>query len=275
MSSPLDVELVRTDDGVELSYKMLGDGPQDIVFVHGWGSTKTYFDQALEEMDLTGCRAIVVDLRGHGESEVPDGGYTIERFAADVLAIADQAGADRFVTVGHSLGGKIALYLPVMNMNRVQGQVLVAPAVASEVPLPEETHREFVGYAGDKEAFLRSHHAITHQPVPHEVSEHWAEEGSKLPSFVLDETLKMSFGMPFDKDLARVDTLPPTLVVAGSEDPFFSPEFLRESLVAHVPGSRLLLRECGHEIPLELPRELAGMTEAFIAGCVDQESRRR
>lgn len=275
MHAPHDVKVARTDDGVELSYKTLGEGPQDVVFVHGWGSTKTYFDETLKHINLAGLRAITMDLRGHGESEVPEGGYTIERFAADVLAVADQAGARKFVTVGHSMGGKIVLYLPVMDADRVQGQVLVAPAVASEVPLPEEIHREYVGYAGDKEAFLRSHHAITSQPVPREVSEHWAEEGSKLQGFILDETLKMSFGMPFDEELGRLGTLPPTLVVAGSDDPFFAPEFLRDNLVAQLPGSRMVLRNCGHEIPLELPQELAGMTEAFIAGCADPELRTR
>lgn len=275
MHAAEDVGVARTGDGVELSFKTLGDGPLDLIFVHGWGSTKTYFDETLKRMDLSGLRAIVVDLRGHGESEVPGSGYTIERVAADVFDVADRVGAQEFVAVGHSMGGKIALYLPLINAGRILGQVLVAPAVASDVPLPEELRKEYVGYAGDADAMLRSHHEITSRPVPQEVSEHWAQEASKIKAFVLDETLKMSFGMPFDRDLGRLESVPPTLVVGGTDDPFFSPGFLRDNLVAQTPGSRMVLREAGHEIPLELPQELAGMIEAFVAGCARQETRDR
>ena len=61
----------------------------------------------------------------------------------------------------------------------------------------------------------------------------------------------------------------PTLVIAGARDTLFTPELLREALVDQIPGARLALVDCGHEIPLERPREFAALIEAFLAGFRD------
>ena len=46
----------------------------------------------------------------------------------------------------------------------------------------------------------------------------------------------------------------------------FHPETLRAAVVASIPGSRLALLDSNHEIPIERPRDLAGLLEAFQAG---------
>jgi hypothetical protein len=46
----------------------------------------------------------------------------------------------------------------------------------------------------------------------------------------------------------------------------FPPDALRAAVVAPLAGARLALVDCGHEVPIEAPRELAALTEAFIAG---------
>ena len=67
--------------------------------------------------------------------------------------------------------------------------------------------------------------------------------------------------------MERLATLTtPTLVVGGLHDTIFTPDLLREAIVAQIPGARLALLDCGHEIPLEKPRELAALLEAFLAG---------
>jgi pimeloyl-ACP methyl ester carboxylesterase len=61
-------------------------------------------------------------------------------------------------------------------------------------------------------------------------------------------------------------TRAPTLVIAGNQDPIFSPEFLRQEVVARIVGSRLARVDCGHEIPIERPAQAAALIEAFLAG---------
>jgi pimeloyl-ACP methyl ester carboxylesterase len=62
------------------------------------------------------------------------------------------------------------------------------------------------------------------------------------------------------------DVATPTLVVGGAHDPMFTPDGLRATMVDAIPRARLALLDCSHEVPLERPRELAGLIEAFLAG---------
>ena len=41
MASNVTTATTRTDDGVTLAYKMLGEGPRDLLFLHGWGGSGT------------------------------------------------------------------------------------------------------------------------------------------------------------------------------------------------------------------------------------------
>ena|SRR5438132_661553 len=58
----------------------------------------------------------------------------------------------------------------------------------------------------------------------------------------------------------------PTLVIAELRDELFTPALLRGALVGQIAGARLSVVDRGHEIPLERPRELAALIEAFLAG---------
>jgi pimeloyl-ACP methyl ester carboxylesterase len=58
----------------------------------------------------------------------------------------------------------------------------------------------------------------------------------------------------------------PTLVLAGTHDPMLSVDYVREAIADRIRGARLVELDCGHEIPLERPREAAALIEAFVAG---------
>ena len=47
---------VTTDDGVALSYATAGDGPPNLLFMHGWAGSGRYFDATIEHLDLTRLR---------------------------------------------------------------------------------------------------------------------------------------------------------------------------------------------------------------------------
>jgi hypothetical protein len=56
----------------------------------------------------------------------------------------------------------------------------------------------------------------------------------------------------------------PSLVVGGARDWLFPPEFVREVIAAPLTRARVTILDSGHEIPVEMPAELAGLTSAFI-----------
>jgi non-heme chloroperoxidase len=97
-------------DGNRLAADVAGpeNGPP-VVLPHGGGQTRHSWGTTLGALAGQGWRAYSVDLRGHGESEwAPDGDYSLDAFAGDVLAV--RAALDRTpALVGASLGGVAAL----------------------------------------------------------------------------------------------------------------------------------------------------------------------
>ena len=111
-------------DGAALRVSDTRDGPA-VVFQHGLGGGEAQVAQTFP----TGFRRITLECRGHGGSGLGERRpFSFEMFADDVLAAADQAGLDRFVAGGVSMGAAIALRLACRHPKRVSAVVLVRPA---------------------------------------------------------------------------------------------------------------------------------------------------
>lgn len=97
-------------DGVALAYDDAGSGTPPLLLVHGYACDRSAMERQ-SACFTTRHRVVNVDLRGHGESDKPDGVYSIPSFADDLAWLCRELGLYRPVVVGHSLGGMIALDL--------------------------------------------------------------------------------------------------------------------------------------------------------------------
>jgi pimeloyl-ACP methyl ester carboxylesterase len=124
---------VDTAAGLRLAYETTGSGEPSMVFVHGWCCDRSFF--APQIAHFAAKRAVAaLDLRGHGHSQPPPSGeYDVAGFAEDVLAVSDDAGLDRPIVVGHSLGGLVALACAA-RPDRVRAAVMVDPALDLDGP---------------------------------------------------------------------------------------------------------------------------------------------
>ena len=102
--------------------------------------------------------------------------------------------------------------------------------------------------------------------VEPELMERFGRDAATIGRAALEGTLNVAMTSSFADRLASITI--PSLVVGGSGDPMFGPDALRAGVVAPLPGARLALVDCGHEIPIEAPDELAALIEAFLAGSV-------
>jgi len=95
-----------------------------IVCVHGYTSSAEAFNAVTRRLEDR-AHLVAMDVRGHGESAwSPDGAYQYADQAGDLAALADQLGIERFVLIGTSMGGVIAMVYASQHADRLRGLVL-------------------------------------------------------------------------------------------------------------------------------------------------------
>lgn len=98
---------------MRIAYDCRGSGPA-LVLIHGGGSSRQdWHDEGYVGRLQNDFTVITLDLRGHGESDLPTdpADYTTEKMGQDILAVAEACGFERFTIWGMSFGGKIGRYL--------------------------------------------------------------------------------------------------------------------------------------------------------------------
>jgi len=112
---------------VELAARSTGDGPPLLV-LHGLLGQGRNWQAIAKRLAATGRRLHLVDLRNHGGS--PRARPTdYGAMAADIEALLDRLGLERASLLGHSMGGKVAMWLALSRPARVDRLVVadVAP----------------------------------------------------------------------------------------------------------------------------------------------------
>src|SRR5205823_1587013 len=105
-------------DGVDLVWWEWPGGDPPALLLHGVANYGRYWD--LFAREIAGrLRLVAPDARGHGDSGKPGSGYVPEEFVRDVLAILDDAGIERALVVGHSMGGGHSMLLAARHPERV------------------------------------------------------------------------------------------------------------------------------------------------------------
>jgi pimeloyl-ACP methyl ester carboxylesterase len=257
-----------TDDGVRIEYEVYGSGPLTLFFQHGWGNAADFWEHIFNEhLDLTGLRCIAASYRGHGGSDKAISGYTHERFARDMFSVADTVGAGQFVVVGFSMAGKFCRYMAYLEPRRILGQVLIAPPGPEPLGVPREAFTPWLEAAPDPLRFRPILSQFITQPVREDLLERYCANVASASRQALEGTIAMFYESITDQVSGiRV----PTLVIAGEGDPILTPDYVKRSVVESIPIARLVTLPCGHEVPIEMPKETAWIVQAFTAGIQGQ-----
>jgi non-heme chloroperoxidase len=237
--------VARTNDNVALSYSTSGSGRCHLLFAHDAGGSKNDFQEVMKYMDFTGIRIIIYDLRGHGSSDKPQTGYTLQRFAQDVFDVLDHAGAARAILVGFGFGAKIAQYAATLQRERISGLILIGGFSATPMQLTENMYQN-------------RFKCVFHP------KRCWDSTVDQIPTFVHDNLFKMITETSFVSRLELINC--PVLVVGGIHDEIFTPDVLRNTIAEPLGYPRIAFLDCSHDIPFESPLELTGLILAFLAG---------
>ncbi|MDA8045417.1 MAG: alpha/beta fold hydrolase [Actinomycetota bacterium] len=108
-----------------LSFDVTDEGPTDgrvVIALHGFPEDRSCWSTVIPQLTAQGYRVLAPDQRGYSPAARPRGrrAYVLSELAADVMALADVAGADRFDVVGHDWGAAVAWELAGRHPDRVR-----------------------------------------------------------------------------------------------------------------------------------------------------------
>lgn len=254
-----DTRLFIKNGELSLMLERRGTGPRTLLFAHGWISSRRMFYDVVERLDPLAISSFLLDFHGAGLSDRSPAGHDLEGYASDMRAALATLSGD-VELIAHSMGGKVAQYValdPPPNLARL---VLVAPGAAKAMPATE-AHRKLSAAAyGSRERIEAFQRAAMTRRISLEAVERIVDDAliAERPAwFDWYETGRLT---DFSARLAEIRT--PALVVAGERDPLAPPARLRRDVAGAIPGAHLLtLKDVGHNIPVEAPRELAQIIE--------------
>jgi len=233
-----------------------GSGSLPVVFVHSLAGNSSHWATQLEHLRHS-RRAVALDLRAHGRSESPrNGDYTIAGMAGDVAAVVDSLRLDRFVLVGHSMGGGVALEYAGAHPDRVAGLVLVDP-IGDGKQIPAAESKAFL-------AGLEADYDSTSQ-------KHWT--GIAGPDRVIKERLLADLRhTPRDavvhglRSVMQFDPRPALARYSGSKlsvvTPYNDQPFSLHRLGKGFPHK--MVEGTGHWIQLDKPEEFNRLLDGFL-----------
>jgi sigma-B regulation protein RsbQ len=113
-----------TSGDLKVHYKSLGEGKTALVFIHGWCCDHTVWrDQAAAFNGKV--RMLFVDLPGYGKSDKPKMDYTMDVFAKGVDAVLQDAGVEKAVLAGHSMGTPVVRQFYRLYPDKTKGLIFV------------------------------------------------------------------------------------------------------------------------------------------------------
>ena len=129
------VDQVQADttevNGIEIYYRKVGSGPP-VLLLHGFTGVGSWWDPLVEDLSRENT-LIIPDLPGHGRSTVRPGPYRFSQASADLFAMMDKLGIDRFNVIGYSAGGITLLHMATQEPHRIKAMsVVAAPHVLTE-----------------------------------------------------------------------------------------------------------------------------------------------
>ena len=114
-----------------LRFNVRVEGPERgpvVLFLHGFPQDTAAWDRVWPPLARTGFRVFIPEQRGCSAQARPPGrrAYRMSELIDDVLALADQIGADQFHLVGHDLGGAVAWRIGAWHPRRVLSLTVIS-----------------------------------------------------------------------------------------------------------------------------------------------------
>ncbi|HEY7150332.1 MAG TPA: alpha/beta fold hydrolase, partial [Solirubrobacterales bacterium] len=274
----LDVEV----PGGRISSLVSGDGPRQVVCLHGLGSNKTSFFETVAALSPEHT-VHAIDLPGFGSSSKPAlAAYDAPHFASSTLSYMDAMGIERAHLVGNSMGGRVAIEMALANPDRVQSLSLLCPALAFRrkrelVPLvkllrpelaaiphplrPDRVRERFWGLFARPERL----DPAAAEVAADEFCRTYRSRSARIAFFAAARNIYLDPPHGDRGMWTRLAELgPAALFVWGDSDRLVPSAFARHVGEAVPQARQVVLGECGHVPQVELPERTNELIRAHV-----------
>lgn len=250
-----------SNDGVQLCVERAGSGPRRLLFAHGWISARRMWYDVVSRLDEARYTSYLMDFRGCGLSDRPMEGHELEGYASDLRAVLKSIG-EPVTIVGHSMGGKIAQYVAAERPENLERLILVAPGSSKAVRFNEKHRALSLEAFGSRERIKAFQRAAMVREVSAEIMERLVDDALTGQREAWFGWYDHGRNADFAERLASINV--PAIAVAGGRDPLAPPSRVKRDVAEAIDGCLfLMLRNAGHNLPVETPAEIAGVIDRF------------
>lgn len=251
-------------DGCRIAWQ--SDGSADappLILSNSLGSSMAMWEHQMTDLSRD-YRVIRYDQRGHGASDAPPGGYSLDRLGGDVLDLMDGLGIRRAHFCGVSLGGMTGQWLGYRAPERFDRMVF---ACTSPFMGPASAWQERLGLVQSNGMAAIADAVVARWLTPTFAAKH--------PG-ILDTLRQMVAATPpqgyagccaaiRDMDLRATSSLitRPVLVIAGRDDPA-TPDDVGRALAARIPGSKFEVIAGAHLANVENAENFNAVVSNFL-----------
>ena len=256
---------IVTEDDKKLFYEEYGEGEKIVI-----SAQVGFYPKGMQqELSRRGYHVYCLTLRGFAPSSYVTEDYGdawYDRFADDVVCLADFLKVDRFFYMGASHGAGVGWHLVLRHPDRVKAFVAVVPGPHS-LAAGAMSYRQMMmqGLISSPPPF---NPPIDNDPAREARRKEREEWLSRLPDADPREK-KIDYGRPLmrlktEENLCDSLKTIKTLILGGIDDPISTPELMMRTAKC-LPHCKLVIySNCGHDIDTDLVEELTGETERFL-----------
>jgi 3-oxoadipate enol-lactonase len=228
---------------IQINYELSGrDDAAVVMLSHSLACSLVMWNPQLDVLESK-FKVLRFDTRGHGDSDAPEGKYTLELLAADTVALLDALGIDAVHFVGLSMGGMIGQNLALDHGNRLKSLALCDTAAV----MPDEAQpiwQQRIAAAREKGLQDQVDETLERWFTPQYLSQN-SPQVELIRRQILATPVAGYIGC--SEAIRNLDNLKrlfeiklPTLIMVGEEDPG-TPVAASEAMQERIDGSELVV----------------------------------
>ncbi len=259
-----------TINGISIAYDDVGAGPA-IVLIHGFPFNRRMWQPQVSDLVDAGYRVIIPDLRGFGESQVPEESWTLATLATDLVELLNYLGIGRAVFCGSAMGGSVLFHLLDRYPAKVAGACFVSSRSRGDDMIEKVKRSELVDKltSGHRDevnttlcAQLLGADALAKHPELNRSLKQWIEATNARSLICGLQAIRDR------KDFTSKirDFFQPILVITGGSDRTSAPDHSRYLALALTLGAGYEFPEAGHMVNLEQTENFNHCLIDFLSG---------